>query len=92
VEIEDGTHSTPRVSFSQFPTEWRRIAAALIRGIGLINRSELVHANGTLAGFHGYEPPDELIRTGWHTRHRAGERERIEPDVLARVRDRTRRR
>jgi PAS domain S-box-containing protein len=66
---------------------WREVGAASIDGVGVFDGDEYVYANQAFADIYGYDDPDELVGTAWQERHERDERERIEREVLPRVRE-----
>jgi PAS domain S-box-containing protein len=75
------------MNLSKPSVEWRRIAAASMEEVGLMDGDDLVHANDALADTYGYETPADLVEAGWRACYEPDERERIERDALAKVRD-----
>lgn len=65
----------------------RGFVAASIDGAGLLEGDTFVTVNEKLTTIYGFDDADALVGTAWTDRYPAAERERIETEVLPRVRD-----
>lgn len=69
------------------PADGEAVIAASIDGAGLIDEDEFVRANAELAVTFGYEDSDDLVGTSWTELYPETEQERIEGEILPRVRE-----